>query len=513
VKFKQNALQVYALRPPFDPPHRETVSQARDVEMWLDVVAGRNPRDADGSCRDDPPPPHVAAERLLRLPASVWQTGLFQRMSNATLGELGAWSTLVCRQSDTWTTPALGQAWTTRWLGLTRTEAPGEWSQSIRATAHCPQVWAQALPQTTQLLRRQPWRGSWLSAREDVQSMPRAAADEVLVAAWQQGLEAVLLRDLAAHKSDWRSASDATIAMFNSWAGAWPGLPTAWDRVRAAVDQLQHRPLCPLDEDHCATEPSSDAWQSGETGWALFVEGDSNRPVREIWAMHWENEAWSGPWFVGPMPGRNGDLAKVAVPGTQHRMAPEDTGKSFAWRVLPADPGCNPAEAARLSGYPVPAPVLWADITRDSDGDGLNDRLEVFLGLDPHQADTDGDGRADGVDPSPTCARKDLSGDARTAAVAAGLFMRRDANVLHLAAGETCVDVPTSGGPIVPFRADGANFLHVESPPGEGEGVWKVIELGHEVRGSPQEHFVRVVHRADGWHGWLVIPAAMHEVP
>ncbi|MBV8515964.1 MAG: hypothetical protein JO197_01050 [Acidobacteria bacterium] len=45
-----------------------------------------------------------------------------------------------------------------------------------------------------------------------------------------------------------------------------------------------------------------------------------------------------------------------------------------------------------------------AELTRDSDGDGLTDLLEERLTTDPRDADTDGDGMADGVDALPRVA-------------------------------------------------------------------------------------------------------------
>lgn len=41
------------------------------------------------------------------------------------------------------------------------------------------------------------------------------------------------------------------------------------------------------------------------------------------------------------------------------------------------------------------------ELKKDSDKDGFNDLFEIFTGLNPHAADTDGDGFADFVDPNP----------------------------------------------------------------------------------------------------------------
>ena len=48
--------------------------------------------------------------------------------------------------------------------------------------------------------------------------------------------------------------------------------------------------------------------------------------------------------------------------------------------------------------------VSWADLEKDSDGDGLTDLAEERLMTDPSDADTDGDGLPDGADPLPQIA-------------------------------------------------------------------------------------------------------------
>src|SRR5713226_1490455 len=45
--------------------------------------------------------------------------------------------------------------------------------------------------------------------------------------------------------------------------------------------------------------------------------------------------------------------------------------------------------------------IPFADLERDSDGDGLTDLAEERLVTDPYSPDTDGDGLADGSDPIP----------------------------------------------------------------------------------------------------------------
>jgi hypothetical protein len=58
----------------------------------------------------------------------------------------------------------------------------------------------------------------------------------------------------------------------------------------------------------------------------------------------------------------------------------------------------------------VPLQVSLGGWRADRDGDGLTDRLETYLGLDPARPDTDGDGLGDAADPAPN-ARPDASSD------------------------------------------------------------------------------------------------------
>jgi len=56
------------------------------------------------------------------------------------------------------------------------------------------------------------------------------------------------------------------------------------------------------------------------------------------------------------------------------------------------------SESGRYLDFPI------AELTRDSDGDGVTDLLEEHLAMNPQNADTDGDGADDGHDPLPQVA-------------------------------------------------------------------------------------------------------------
>ncbi|MEP6756686.1 MAG: hypothetical protein ABJA67_14365, partial [Chthonomonadales bacterium] len=57
-------------------------------------------------------------------------------------------------------------------------------------------------------------------------------------------------------------------------------------------------------------------------------------------------------------------------------------------------------------------------LTKDSDGDGLTDLVELRLGTDPFKADTDGDGVGDATDPCPNGPNRPLGDDEKIVAAA-----------------------------------------------------------------------------------------------
>lgn len=78
--------------------------------------------------------------------------------------------------------------------------------------------------------------------------------------------------------------------------------------------------------------------------------------------------------------------------------SPETEGRrQLAWLAPPV--GILLIGCWLLAAGSAPRPLQASDLqTQDSDGDGLPDRQEVVLGIDPHLRDTDFDGYSDGVE-------------------------------------------------------------------------------------------------------------------
>lgn len=95
--------------------------------------------------------------------------------------------------------------------------------------------------------------------------------------------------------------------------------------------------------------------------------------------------------------------------------------------------------------------VPWADLERDSDGDGVTDLVEERLLTDPRRADSDGDGVDDGRDPLPGVAYR-ADGGERAEAFAAFLASISGADARAIlpncpdGSGSTCFGRPSFGG-------------------------------------------------------------------
>lgn len=94
-----------------------------------------------------------------------------------------------------------------------------------------------------------------------------------------------------------------------------------------------------------------------------------------------------------------------------------------------------------------------ADLSRDSDGDGLTDIVEGRLGTDPFKKDTDGDGVPDGIDPCPNAAPRPLSDAEKVLAAAYEARYHFDASegpaVISYPAGLKPFEIVGRRGPVL----------------------------------------------------------------
>jgi hypothetical protein len=106
--------------------------------------------------------------------------------------------------------------------------------------------------------------------------------------------------------------------------------------------------------------------------------------------------------------------------------------------------------------------VDLAGLTIDSDGDGLTDVVERWIGTDPERADTDGDGLADGNDPAPNAHPpvRLTEEDAIATAIFEGFFSFEDRTADQLAITGRPLEWRGRRGPTVWLdRAAGEAFL------------------------------------------------------
>jgi len=129
---------------------------------------------------------------------------------------------------------------------------------------------------------------------------------------------------------------------------------------------------------------------AGVGWWGLF-HWDYLGSDSDLWLAHSaDGKRWKRPLYIM-------DEASV-VPWNYYSQKMELCatvgGFEIVWHESPMFESIKKGRADR-------ARFSLADITRDSDGDGLTDRLERAIGTDPYRADTNGDGIPDGSDKNP----------------------------------------------------------------------------------------------------------------
>jgi hypothetical protein len=190
----------------------------------------------------------------------------------------------------------------------------------------------------------------------------------------------------SARLSDLRARHPAT--------GSWWQPPPADEWLATAALDVDAKSLATLLENPSPTEEASrrleasmqaarsELVDAGDRRWLLFPELEFGS--QEYWAAPLEKDGTAAPAvFVGSIP-----------PPT---VDPEDL--VWAPPILEAR-AANGLLEVGYSGSDALA-TTFDELQLDSDGDGLTDRLEGYLGLDPRAADSDGDGLPDALDFAP----------------------------------------------------------------------------------------------------------------
>ncbi len=145
-------------------------------------------------------------------------------------------------------------------------------------------------------------------------------------------------------------------------------------------------------------------------------------------------------------------------------------------------------EGTRSPGAPPPAlgsqtfDIVVADVLRDSDNDGWTDVEETILGLDPHKADTDGDGIPDGKDVCPNYApARDDANDEGVQIIQKAVFaafgLSRSLEPLYPIADSRKVQLWGYQAPIIyghPPPKWGMTYSPGETPEGLTFVTWKI---------------------------------------
>lgn len=304
---------------------------------------------------------------LTRLGRPAYQQALFAKIAGADpealYGLLGALDMghaqdrAVARQA-LWrlsvSPPAL-DALRARRLGLTILPAP--WPKDL---------WAHLLRQAPRWWAELPAAGS-LVHRPGLETLLGRPADPVARA------QAEFIEGLAALQvlADRALGEGQTAAL---WAALAPSLdaprrnlPCPWPLALVSGDHPAG-PRCPL------AAPPPGASLSPDATVAVWKAGTLGHPD-DLWVMFRRGARWGPALFTGLE-------AKGSV---QLRAAGRDL------------------EVVAGASAPQPLPPAAA-LSRDRDGDGLTDRVELRWGTDPNRADSDRDGRTDREDPSPSCA-------------------------------------------------------------------------------------------------------------
>jgi hypothetical protein len=127
--------------------------------------------------------------------------------------------------------------------------------------------------------------------------------------------------------------------------------------------------------------------------------------------------------------------------------------------------------------------IHLADLTSDNDGDGWTDFEERHLGLNPANADTDGDGRRDDVDAAPRYAPavgadQDEDANILRQAIFAAYALSGSRWALFVRTGSRPLQLAGFPGPVI-FGVDLPTREDVRNPPairGGAQAAWKIAQ-------------------------------------
>lgn len=196
------------------------------------------------------------------------------------------------------------------------------------------------------------------------------------------------------------------------WKLNFLGKPKGLDAVRKALHKgrtvpiLTKRSALPTDENDHEAFLSIAKDVSGVK--RALIHWDAMGGPEELWIVRWSGERWVDPIFTGattywPRSYPGGNPVGDGFGEHEKEMKALIEGKGWLKRF-----------------------VGNAQLTKDSDGDGLTDVVEKWLGLDPAKVDTDGDGLSDGVDKNPLAKPRAMSDDDRALQAVMSLYCCSD---------------------------------------------------------------------------------------
>ncbi len=247
------------------------------------------------------------------------------------------------------------------------------------------------------------------------------------------------------------------------------GKPAPLAAVRKAMRRGNTVPKL-LDRVKLPSEKTKDAFKSyattpDGTTWALIHWNALGAP-KDLWIVRWSGGKWTDPIFTGfsshwPMK-QTGEPVEEGYEAHQKEMAELIDQKGWVKRIN--------------------------SLRKDSDGDGLTDVVEAWLGLDPNKADSDGDGIPDGIDKNPLAKPRPLTDEERAMQTAANLYCWSDESpnenyFLSYPKGVEPFEMVACNGPVYPD----------EPPTGFAKRTGKVFGKWRSIKGAKRVSATEIV--------------------